>query len=87
MIRERNPAGRAFYADCLIADYTHLLVESDEEGFEQCWLRMIVQQPERIVALYTSGNISVHALIRINAKSKVEFDSIAKDYGIAKASS
>jgi hypothetical protein len=80
MIGERNPAGRAFYADALIADYPHLLLESDKDGYDQCWLRMIVQQPERIVALYTSGNVSTHALIRVNARSKVEFDSIAADY-------
>jgi hypothetical protein len=70
MIGERNPAGRAFYADALIADYTHLLLESDKDGYDQCWLRMNVQRPERIVALYTSGNVSTHALIRINARSK-----------------
>jgi hypothetical protein len=80
MAGERNPGGRAYYAGALIDDFPHLLLESDKEGYEQCWLRMLVQQPERIVALYTSGNVSTHGLIRVDARSKVEFDSIAKDY-------
>jgi hypothetical protein len=55
--------------------YRYLLLESDEadEGF---WLNLICQLPLPITALYTSGGRSVHALIRIDAESKSEFDAI-----------
>jgi hypothetical protein len=34
--------------------------------------------PARIAAIYTSGKHSIHALLRIDAKSKEDFDAIAK---------
>jgi hypothetical protein len=61
-----------------ITDWRYCLLESDEEDYGQCWLRMLVQEPLRIVALTESGNTSVHALIRINATCRTEFDSVTK---------
>lgn len=58
-----------------VTAYRYILVESDEadEGF---WLNLICQLPLPITALYTSGGRSVHALVRIDAESKSEFDAI-----------
>jgi hypothetical protein len=61
-----------------ITDWRYCLLESDEEDYGQCWLRMLVQEPLRIVALTESGNTSIHALIRINATCRIEFDSVTK---------
>jgi hypothetical protein len=38
------------------------------------WLGWIVQVPLRIEALYTSGSRSIHALIRVDARTKEEWD-------------
>jgi hypothetical protein len=67
------------YGDDRITDWRYLLLESDHEGFEQHWLNIVVQL-KNIVALYTSGNVSVHALVRVNATSKDEFNRIADQY-------
>jgi hypothetical protein len=61
-----------------ITDWRYCLLESDEEDYGQCWLRMLVQESLRIVALTESGNTSVHALIRINATCRTDFDSVTK---------
>ena len=39
------------------------------------WLRLLVQLPLQIVAIYTSGGRSVHALVRVDAASKAEWDT------------
>ena len=67
------------YGDDRITDWRYLLLESDHEGFEQHWLNIVVQL-NNVVALYTSGNVSVHALVRVNATSKDEFNRIADQY-------
>jgi hypothetical protein len=61
-----------------ITDWRYCLLESDEEDYGQCWLRMLVQEPLRIVSLVESGNRSVHALIKVNATCRTEFDSVTK---------
>jgi hypothetical protein len=57
-----------------ITCYRHLLLESDDAP-EADWLNLICQLPLPISALYTSGSRSIHALVRIDAKSKSEFDA------------
>lgn len=57
-----------------ITCYRHLLLESDDAP-EKDWLNLICQLPLPISALYTSGSRSIHALVRIDAKSKSEFDA------------
>jgi hypothetical protein len=61
-----------------VIDWRFCLLESDEEDYGQCWLRMLVQEPLRIVALTESGNTSVHALLKIDATCRTEFDSVTK---------
>jgi hypothetical protein len=57
-----------------ITCYRHLLLESDNAPEEE-WLNLICQLPLPITALYTSGGRSIHALVKIDAKSKSEFDA------------
>lgn len=58
-----------------ITRWPFLLLESDHAE-ERLWLKALVQLPLSIVALYTSGGKSVHALVQVDADSKAEFDSI-----------
>jgi hypothetical protein len=52
--------------------FDHCLIESDLEDVEHLWLRFVVQIPG-VVSLITSGNVSIHALVRIPATSLEEF--------------
>jgi hypothetical protein len=58
---------------CVTA-WRYLLLESDAAP-ESVWLRCLVQMPLRIAALYTSGGRSVHALVRVDADSKADYDA------------
>lgn len=51
-----------------------LVIESDEEGIEEAWLNLLVQLPMRMMAMYTSGGRSVHALVRVDMASKANWD-------------
>ena len=41
---------------------------------------MLVQEPLAIVALYSSGNKSVHALVRIQANTKAQFNRFKDEF-------
>lgn len=60
-----------------VLDWRHLVLESDEADARD-WMGALVQLPIPIVAIYTSGGRSIHALARIDAPSKAEWDNIAK---------
>jgi len=60
-----------------VTSWRHLVLESDEADARD-WLGALVQLPLRIVAIYTSGGRSIHALVRIDAKSKGNWDGIVK---------
>ena len=76
-----HPSGEKFSrrSAASVASWRHMVVESDEEGIEDAWLNLLVQMPLRIVALYTSGGRSVHALVRVDAQSKANWD-LLRDY-------
>ncbi len=57
-----------------VTRFPFLLLESDVAD-ESAWLRALVQLPLAIVALYTSGGKSVHALVRVDCESKADFDA------------
>ena len=59
-----------------ITTWRYLVLESDEADREQ-WLAILAQVPLRIAAIYTSGRRSIHALVRVEAKSKVDWDTKA----------
>jgi hypothetical protein len=50
------------------------MVLENDEADESEWLACLVQLPLRIAAIYTSGGKSIHALVRIDAGSKPQWD-------------
>ena len=56
-----------------ITSWRYAVIESDKADPGQ-WLRALVQLPLFISAIYESGKRSIHALVRIDADSKVEWD-------------
>jgi len=57
--------------------FPYLVIESDEAPVLE-WMAVLVQLPLRIVAIYTSGGRSVHALVRIDATTKGHWDVLVK---------
>ena len=57
-----------------ITAWRYLLLESDEAD-ERDWMSALVQIPLPIVSIYSSGGRSIHALVRIDAHSKAEWDA------------
>lgn len=62
-------------SECNTTAYRFMVIESDEPGIEADWLNFLCGLPLPIVALYTSGGRSVHALLRIDAQSKAAWDA------------
>jgi hypothetical protein len=60
-----------------VTSWRYLVIESDEANARD-WMGALVQLPLAIAAIYTSGGRSIHALVRVNAPSKHEWDSIAR---------
>lgn len=60
------------HGDCVTA-WKYAVLESDDAP-EALWLEALVQLPLPIVAIYTSGGRSVHALVRVDCQSKAAFD-------------
>ena len=58
-----------------ITDWRHVLLESDAAPAD-LWTRGLCVLPLRIVAIYTSGGRSVHALVRLSAASKPVWDKM-----------
>lgn len=55
--------------------FPFLVLESDTAPLRE-WLGCLVQLPLRIVAIYTSGGRSVHAMVRVSAQTKSQWDKI-----------
>lgn len=62
-----------------VTSWRYLVLESDIASEEE-WLACLVQLPLKIAAIYTSGGKSVHALVRVDARSKAEWDTIAAQF-------
>jgi len=56
-----------------VTSWRYLVLESDKARAKD-WVAMAVQLPLRIAAIYTSGGKSVHVLVRVDAKSKMQWD-------------
>jgi hypothetical protein len=69
----------SYRSEANLTGFRHLLIESDKAP-KDLWLAMIVQLHAPILALYESGGRSVHAIVRVNATGKTEFDAIAGNY-------
>jgi hypothetical protein len=55
--------------------WRYAVIESDQAD-PKTWLRALVQLPLPISAIYSSGGKSIHALVRIDACSKLEWDRL-----------
>ncbi|MFK5923252.1 MAG: hypothetical protein QM496_13830 [Verrucomicrobiota bacterium] len=60
-----------------VTDWRFLVLESDDAA-EDLWLCFLATLPLPISAIYTSGGRSIHALIKVDARSKAEWDSIKR---------
>jgi hypothetical protein len=60
-----------------VTRWPFLVLESDEAPLRE-WLGALARLPLRIVAIYTSGGRSVHALVRIDATTKGHWDDLVK---------
>jgi hypothetical protein len=56
-----------------VTDWRYLALESDSADPRE-WIAAISRLPLPIAAIYTSGGRSIHVLVRVDAKSKTEFD-------------
>lgn len=56
-----------------VTSWRYAVLESDD-AVEELWLKALVKLPVPIVAIYSSGGKSVHALIRIDAGDKLTWD-------------
>jgi hypothetical protein len=57
-----------------VTSWRYFVIESDQANLKQ-WLAAVVQFPLRIAAIYSSGGRSVHALVKIDARTKGEWDN------------
>jgi hypothetical protein len=56
-----------------VTAWRYLVLENDEADRED-WMRCLIQMPLRIASICESGGRSIHALVRLDAASKVDWD-------------
>ncbi len=56
-----------------VTAWRYLVLESDDAPAE-LWIRLLCKLPLPIAAIYTSGGRSVHALVRVECRTKEEWD-------------
>ena len=69
--REDNKLSRR--SEEAVTSWRYLLLESDEADADD-WLRCLIQMPLRISSICSSGGRSIHALVRVDASSKEDWD-------------
>lgn len=57
-----------------VTAWRYAVLESDEAGADD-WLRCLIQLPLRIASICESGGRSIHALVRVDAASKSDWDA------------
>ena len=60
-----------------VTTFRYAVLESDEVDEAQ-WIKVLVKLPLPIVAIYSSGGKSLHALVRIDADDKLTWDAWAR---------
>ena len=58
-----------------VTSWRYAVLESDEADADD-WLRCLVQMPLRIASICESGGRSIHALVRVDAASKEDWDRL-----------
>jgi hypothetical protein len=61
-----------------VQEFRYMVFESDEAEVQD-WLGFLVQIPLQIDAIYTSGGRSVHALVRVDRRTKREWDAYKEE--------
>lgn len=61
-----------------VTAWRHLVLESDCAP-EALWLKFLAMAPLGIVAIYSSGGKSWHALVRVDQPDKASFDGLLRD--------
>ena len=74
---EHNPTGRTRRAEENVTAFRYAVIESDRAP-KDLWLRALVQLPLPIASITDSGDCSIHALIRVDASDKNEWDRIVR---------
>ena len=59
-----------------VTDWRYLVLESDIKGIEPMWVNFLAGLKLPIVAMYSSGGKSVHALVRVEAVNQKHFNLI-----------
>jgi hypothetical protein len=67
------PRGETWRTEESVTSWSYMVIESDKAP-EHLWLGMLVQLHIPIVAIYTSGGKSIHALVRVDQPSKEAWD-------------
>lgn len=57
-----------------VTSFRFLVLESDKADLRD-WLGFLAQVPLRIAAIYTSGGRSVHTLVRLDCRSRTEYEA------------
>ena len=57
-----------------VTAWRYAVLESDEADADE-WLRCLIQMPLRIASICESGGRSIHALVRLEAASKADWDA------------
>jgi Protein of unknown function (DUF3987) len=66
--------GEKWRTEANVTAWRYMVIESDKAP-DELWLRILVQLELKIVAIYTSGHRSIHALVRIDQPSKEAWDN------------
>jgi hypothetical protein len=74
------PNGETWRSERNVTSWRYMLIESDNAPAD-LWLKVLVRVKQPIVAIYTSGKRSIHALIRVDAPTKEAFDELARTIG------
>jgi len=70
-----TPEGESCRSKEAVTTFRFAVLESDKAP-PHLWLAAIAQLPVRIAAIYSSGGRSLHALVRVDAATKLEWDAI-----------
>ncbi len=74
---QHNPDGRTRRTEECVTAFRFALIESDEADVA-LWLSALAQFPLPIASVVTSGGSSIHALVCVNAPSKVAWDKTVR---------
>lgn len=73
----REGGKRSRRSEEAVTSWRYAVLESDKAAADD-WLRCLIQVPLRIACICESGGRSIHALVRVDAASKAEWDALIK---------